>query len=324
MTPSSTPAADDVFVGIDVSKDVLDLVRLDQPDALLRFPNSPEGVQQIVELMLECKPARIAIESTGKLETPLLMALLQQRLNACHVNPQRVRQFARAVGHNAKTDALDALVLARYAKAVGPRITEEKSENQRELAELVNCRRQLIEGRTAHLHQSRRARSEFAQKQLKAVIAQLDERIEELEQAIGKLIESDEQMRPIDSIIRSFIGAGAVLSATLLAHLSEIGRLDHAPLSALVGVAPFNDDSGKRTGQRHIRGGRPGVRHVLYLCTISAIRCNQQIKAKYKQLLAQGKHKKVAIIACARKVLRVLNAMIRDRQNYRPTPTKIT
>lgn len=317
MTPRPTPpAGSDLFVGIDVSKDVLDLVRLDQPDSPLRFPNSPDGVQRVVELLRQWNPARIVMESTGKLEFPLLFALLQQQLNACHVNPQRVKEFGRAIGHNAKTDALDALLLARYAKAVGPRVAENKPENQRELAELVSCRRQLIEGRTAHMHQLGRTISRFAQKQLKAVIEELDDRIEKIEEAIANLIDDDDNLKSIDTIIRSFLGAGAVLSATLLAHLSEIGKLNHAPLSALVGLAPFNDDSGKRTGQRHIRGGRAGVRHVLYVCTVVAIRCNAQIKAKYKQLLAQGKHKKVAIIACARKVLRILNAMIRDGVNY--------
>jgi transposase len=315
--PSTAQA--DIFVGIDVSKDTLDLARLDQPDQPLRFENNADGIRRVVDLLRQWQPARIAIESTGKIEYPLLFALLNEHLNACHVNPQRVKEFARSTGLNAKTDTLDALLLARYAQAVGPRISSKKPENHLELDELVTCRRQLVEARTAHLNQLSRARSAFARKQLVSLIEQIDKRITLLEDQIARIIDDDDHLRFTDAVIRSFVGAGAVLSATLLAKLHELGRIDHGPLAALVGIAPFNDDSGNRKGQRHIRGGRANVRNVLYVCTIVAIRCNPTIKAKYKAFLARGKAKKVAIIACARSMLRILNAMVRDGLKYQPT-----
>lgn len=322
MNVSTTPAADEIFVGIDVAKDTLDLARLDQPQQPLRFENNAHGIRQIVELMHQWQPARIAIESTGKIEYPLLFALLSEHLNACHVNPQRVKEFARATGLLAKTDTLDALLLARYAQAVGPRISAKKPDHLIELDELVTCRRQLVEARTAHTNQLSRAHSAFARKQLASLIEQIEKRIELLEEQIAKIIDNDDHLRFADAVIRSFVGAGPVLSATLLSQLHELGRIDHGPLTSLVGLAPFNDDSGRRKGQRHIRGGRASVRNVLYVCTIVAIRCNANIKARYKDLLARGKAKKVAIIACARTVLRTLNAMVRDGLAYRQTEPK--
>lgn len=318
MHPSPTSHAG-VFVGIDVAKDRLDLVRLDQPDRPVSFPNDPEGVRRVVETLKPCAPTRIAVESTGKLERPLLAALLDAGLNACHVNPARVRDFAKGLGLLAKTDELDALVLARFAQLAGPRLAAKTPAKQAELAELVTCRRQLIEARTAHGNQLRRTDSAFARARLQSLLDHLDQQIQILEEQIAKSIEDDDDMRRLDAILRSATGVGAVLAATLIAFLPELGRIDHRPLAALVGLAPFNDDSGVRRGQRHIRGGRACVRNVMYVCTVCAIRTNTTIKAKYKALLAAGKAKKVAIIACARKLLRILNAMARDGVVYQPT-----
>ena len=314
---SSASVATDCYVGIDVSKDRLDLARLDQPNERLSFDNDPVGIRKIVSLMRQWNPARIAIESTGKLERPLLLALIDADLNACHVNPVRVRRFAQGMGLLAKTDTLDALVLAHFAHKAGPRISTKTPEKRAELVELVTCRRQLIEARTAHSNQRLRTDSTFASKQLDSVLNHLEERIDELEKQIAALIEEDDDMRHLDDLLRSVTGVGAVLSATLLAMLPELGRIDHAPIAALVGLAPYNDDSGHHKGQRHIRGGRSSVRNVLYVCTVCAIRTNAVIKAKYKDLLARGKAKKVALIACARKLLRILNALARDGVRYK-------
>jgi transposase len=313
--------APDCYVGVDVAKDRLDLARLDpsagQPsNQRLSFSNDPAGIQQVLQLMRQWNPARIAIESTGKLERPLLIALIDAGLNACHVNPVRVRRFAQGMGLLAKTDTLDALVLAHFACKAGPRIASKTPQNRVELTELVTCRRQLIQARTAHSNQRSRTDSAFAARQLASVLEHLEQRIGELEERIAALIDDDDDMRHLDQLLRSVSGVGAVLSATLLALLPELGRIDHGPLAALVGLAPFNDDSGRHKGQRHIRGGRGAVRNVLYVCTVCAIRTNAAIKSKYKDLLARGKAKKQAIIACARKLLRILNALARDGVHY--------
>jgi transposase len=319
--PTPIPSQPDCYVGIDVAKDRLDLARLDEATRRWSFSNDPAGIRQLVDLLRHWTPARIAIESTGKLERPLLVALIDADLNACHVNPARVRQFALGMGLLAKTDALDAMALAHFAHKAGPRVASKTPEKRAELVELVTCRRQLIEARTAHRNQRSRTDSQFASRQLASVLEHLEQRIDELEERIATLIEEDDDMRHLDAVLRSVTGVGPVLSATLLACLPEIGRIDHAPLAALVGVAPFNDDSGHHRGQRHIRGGRASVRNVLYVCTVCAVRTNAVIRAKYKDLLARGKAKKVAIIACARKLLRILNALARDGLNHHPSTT---
>ena len=322
-SPVSSPVPPDaIFVGIDVSADRLDLARHDQTQ-VWSFPNDEKGINKLLELLRPWKPARIALESTGKLERPLLNALLDAHLNACHVNPQRVRQFANGMGWLAKTDSLDARILARFAEKAGPRISTKSPEKQAELAELLTCRRQLIETRTAHGNQLKRTSSTFAGKRLENVLENLQEQIEELDDRISEIIDSDDDMSHLNTILQSVTGVGTVLAATLIAQLREIGHLDHRPLSALVGLAPYNNDSGRHKGTRSIRGGRAAVRSVLYVCTVAAIRHNPILKAKYEQLRAAGKAAKVAIIACARKLLRILNALVRDNTTWQNPKIKI-
>jgi transposase len=304
-----------VFVGIDVCLERLDVARHDL-DQRWVFANTPEGIRQLVELLDTWKPDRVAVESTGKIERPLMAALIDAELNPCHVNPQRVRHFASGMGWLAKTDSLDAGILAKFAEKAGPRLAEKSPEKQAELAELLTCRRQLIEARTAHANQCRRTYSDFAKQRLQHVLTHLQEQIEQLDRKIAELIDSDDDMRHTEQILRSVKGVGAVLAATLIAQLKEIGHLDHKPLAALVGLAPYNKDSGRTKGKRAIRGGRAPVRSVLYVSTVSAIRSNPVLVAKYKQLRADGKAAKVAIIACARKLLRILNALVRDNTTW--------
>jgi transposase len=304
-----------VFAGIDVCLECLDVARHDQ-DQRWSFPNDPDGIRQAVELLNTWSPARVAVESTGKIERPLLVALIAAQLNPCHVNPSRVRQFANGMGWLAKTDAIDAGVLARFAEKAGPRIATKSPEKQTELAELLTCRRQLVDARTAHANQGRRTHSAFAQERIKTVLATLQEQIDQLDGKIVELIDDDDDMSRLNQILQSVTGVGAVLAATLISQLSEIGTLDHKPLTALVGLAPYNNDSGRSKGKRTIRGGRAAVRSVLYVCTVSAIRSNPVIGRKYKELRGRGKVAKVAIIACARKLLRILNAIVRDNTTW--------
>lgn len=321
MTPSAPTAADTVYVGIDVSGDRLDVARNDSSQSW-SFTNDEKGIAELILLIAPWNPGRIAVESTGKIERPLLTALIDASLNACHVNPGRVRKFADGMGWLAKTDAIDARVLALFSEKAGPRIATKCPEKRAEIAELVVCRRQLVSARVAHKNQLKHTVSVFARKRLEGLVEHIKKQIDAIEERIEQLIDSDDDMRHLDRILQSVAGVGAILSATLISKLREIGQLDHRPLSALVGLAPYAKDSGKYKGQRAIRGGRACVRNVLYVCTIAAIRHNPVLKQKYLDLRARHKLPKVAIIACARKLLRILNALVRDNAIWQPPKPK--
>jgi transposase len=276
------------------------------------FSNDAAGIVQVVRQLRELSPQLIVLESTGKLEQPLLLALLDAQLPVARVDPKRVRLFALGLGQLAKTDAIDARVLMKFAQLAAPRVTEKKTQNRAELAELLTCRRQLIDTRTAHQNQLSRTASVFARKSLESVLRHLQSRLQKLDRQIARLVDDDDEMRDLDKLLRSFKGVGPVLAATLISQLPELGRLGHAPLTALVGLAPYNRDSGTQQGKRSIRGGRSAVRQILYVCTVSAIRHNVTLKRAYRRLRDAGKPAKVALIACARKFLRILNAMVRD------------
>ena len=308
------------FVGIDVSLATLDLAWCDDPAAGRSFTNDARGIGQVVQLLRELTPPPqlIVVESTGKIEQPLLLALLDAGLPVARVDPKRVRLFAYGIGQLAKTDPIDARVLAKFAELAAPRLTEKKSQNRSELAELLTCRRQLIDTRTAHQNQLSRTASSFARKSLESVLRHLQSRLEKLDREIARIIDDDDEMRGLEKLLRSFKGVGPILAATLIGQLPEIGRLGHAQLAALVGLAPYNRDSGTQRGRRSIRGGRAPVRQMLYMCTVAAIRHNPTLKATYARLRDAGKVAKVALIACARKFLRILNAMVRDHLTWSP------
>ncbi len=308
------------FVGIDVSMATLDLAWCDDPAEGRSFTNDAAGIAQIVQLLREMTPQLIVVESTGKIEQPLLLALLDADLPVARVDPKRVRLFAYGIGQLAKTDPIDARVLRKFAALAAPRLTEKKSQNRAELAELLVCRRQLIDTRTAHQNQLTRTVSSFARKSLESVLRHLQSRLQRLDRQIARIIDDDDEMRGLEKLLRSFKGVGPVLAATLISQLPEIGRLGHAQLTALVGLAPYNRDSGTQCGRRSIRGGRAAVRQMLYVCTVAAIRHNPTLKQTYARLREAGKVAKVALIACARKFLRILNAMVRDHLTWSPTP----
>ena len=303
-----------LFVGIDVSGATLDLVHSQDP-SIRSFANDAQGIGKIVDLLAPLSPQLIVIESTGKLEHPLLLALLEAGLPVARVDPKRVRLFAYGIGQLAKTDPIDARVLMKFAELAAPRLTEKKAENRAELAELLVCRRQLIDTRTAHQNQLSRRKS------LASVLSHLKSRIEKLDKQIEKIVDNDDDMRQMEKLLRSFKGVGPVLAATVISQLPEIGKLGHSQLTALVGLAPYNRDSGSFSGKRSIRGGRTAVRNVFYMCTVAALRHNPTLRQTYQRLRAAGKVAKVALVACARKFLRILNAMVRDNQNWAPKLT---
>jgi transposase len=309
--PSSSQPVSSPFVGIDVAKDKLDLARSDT-DQLVCFSNDAQGIAQVVESFKAARPTCVVIESTGGLERLLLEALLDAGLPVALVNPARVRYFAIGSGILAKTDRIDARVLMQFARRAKVRLAQKRSQNQGELDALVTCRRQLCAARATQANCRATSRSRSAVRSIDVVIKTLDKQIDSLDKQVRRLIDSDDDFKHLDELLRSAPGVGPVLSSTLVAELSELGTTDRQEISALVGVAPFNDDSGRHTGKRVIRGGRVQVRCVLYMATLTAMRRNPVLKRFAERLRAAGKSFKVTIVACMRKLLTFLNVMIRD------------
>ena len=310
--PSVTPKP---FAGIDVSKDFLDSACSDSSKSW-RVANDPSGIASLVRQFQSLAPACIVIESTGGLERPLLAALLDADLPVALVNPGKVRHLAKGLGILAKTDAIDARILAIFAEKAAPRLLEKRPQIQAELDALVTCRRQLIKTRTEQANRQLTTLSKTAKKALQAVLNTLDRQIAKLDQQIRDHIDSNDQWKHLDDLIQSAPGAGDVLASTLVANLPELGHVEARRLTALVGVAPFNNDSGRYKGQRTIQGGRSDVRSVLYMATLAAMRCNPIIKNFGQRLIKAGKKRKVAIVACMHKFLILLNTMVRENLTW--------
>lgn len=315
---SSTPSTPStpLFAGIDVAKDKLDL-GFDDSRPVVTFPNDATGLKRLVEHLVDSlgkvKPALIVVESTGGFERELLDALLDASLPVALVHPGRVRELARALGIQAKTDKLDCRVLARFGKLASPRLLERRSKTAVELEALVTCRRQLLLVRTEQKNRHAATRSKPARKAIDAVLKSIEKQVESLDEQIRTLIDNDDDFKDLDKLLQSVPGVGAVASSTLIAELSELGHGNRRQLASLTGVAPFNADSGNHSGKRSIRGGRATVRSTLYMGTLSAMRLNPVIKPFADRLKAKGKPHKVVITACMRKLITLLNAMIRQR-----------
>ena len=307
-----------MFVGIDVAKGKLDLATSDGTQRVATFGNDPAGHRRIVELLLASpqRPACIVVESTGGYEWPLIEALLEADLPVAHVNPTYVRHLAIGLKILAKTDPIDARVLVRYAELAGPVLLERCTKNQAELAALVTCRRQLGQTLTQQANRRAMTRSAVALRAIDKVVKTLEHQIAGLDAAIRKLIDSDDHFKDLDRILRSVPGIGPVASATLVAQMPELGKADRRQAPALLGVVPYNHDSGTLKGQRAIYGGRAHPRCVTYMATLAAIRCNPIIKTFAQRLRAKGKKAKVVIVACMRKLITLINAMLRDRLEW--------
>jgi transposase len=305
------------FFGIDVSSESLDLA--DFPASLAEsFSNDPDGIARLVESLRDRTVARIVVEATGGYELPLVLALHETGLPVAVVNPRQVRDYARALGILAKTDRIDARVLARFAHDIQPPLREFPDENAQKLDALVSRRRQLLELRTAELNRLHRANLPEIQRSIESVVELLDKQLAEIERQLAQAIQTNDTWRLKDQILQSVKGVGEVTSRALLAELPELGRLNRRQIASLVGVAPFNRDSGRLHGPRSIRGGRASVRCTLYMAAFSAARCNPQLRPFYERLRRAGKPFKVAITACMRKLLTTLNAMIRDLTPWAP------
>jgi transposase len=304
------------FVGIDVSQTQLDLA-LGVDGKFWSVRNNLTGIRQIRTRLARLQPELIVLESTGGLERPLLRDLQTAGLPVAQVNPGRVRDFARAGGLLAKTDRLDAYLLARFAEALRPPVTPRKADAEEFLSDLLGRRRQLLEMQT--MEKNRMTTTvEHLRPQLEAHLTWLAEQIEQLDAEIDRQVQAHPDFQQKAALLRSVPGVGRITVPTLLADLPELGHLSRQKIAALVGVAPFNDESGRRRGKRRTKGGRSSVRNVLYMATLSATRFNPVIRSFYEHLLSKGKLKKVAIVACMRKLLVFLNAMMRDLKAWSP------
>jgi transposase len=303
-----------VIVGIDVSKTKVD-VAVAGNGAVREWTNSEKERQALSRWLVEQRAELVVLEASGGVEAGLVSELVEQGLAVAVVNPTRVRAFAQAEGQLAKTDRIDAQVIARFGATMKPRPQAIRDQAQLELSQQVTRRRQLVQMVTAEKNRAQTALGAMRE-QIERHIVWLQAEIEQLEADINQAIREDPLWQVTAARLQSTPGVGTITAATLVAELPELGRLNRQKITALVGLAPFNHDSGKQRGRRRIFGGRASVRTVLYMAALSAIKCNPVIKAFYQRLLDKGKVKKVAITACMRKLLVILNTMVKTGQDW--------
>jgi transposase len=305
------------FVGIDIAKRTFDAHVLPERTSL-KQQNDSKGRQQLREKLPPPGECLIVVEATGCYERALVAELVDAGHQVAVVNPRQARDFAKACGKLAKTDRIDAAVLARFGQAVELRTEAKIPEKQLELQDLVARRRQLVELRTAEMNRKENVISKFVRKSLQESVDALNKQIQRFEKRIAALVQSDDEWKQKLEIVQSTPGIGPNTSATLIADVPELGQLNRRKISALVGLAPFNCDSGEFRGRRAIRGGRASVRCSLYMAALSARRFNPVIKAFADRLAALGKKPKVIITACMRKLLVILNTMVKNKTHWNP------
>ena len=307
------------FIGIDVSKQWLDLATLPERETR-RFSNDGAGQEQLGAWLIQLAPELIVMEATGGFETRVATALAAEGLALAVVNPRHVRDFARAFGILAKTDRIDASVLAAFAEKVHPPVRPLPDEDRRELIDLVDRRRQLVTMRAEEKTRLSQATAS-ARQDIKEHIEWLDERLRRLDIDLTAKLRSSSLWKAKEELLISVPGVGRVTVFTLLARLPELGALNRRAIAALTGVAPFARDSGQHRGRRMIWGGRADVRSVLYMAAVTAARINPVIKSFYLRLKQAGKPAKVALTACMRKLLTILNTMLRTNQSWHAPTT---
>ena len=303
-----------VFVGIDVSKDILDVAIHNGKKG--SFPNTDQGFEEVYAFIAPFGPALVVIEATGGYQFRVVEHLAIHAIPVAVVNPRQVRDFAKATGKLAKTDRIDAAVIAHFGEAVKPEPQALKDDQAQKLDAMISRRRQLVEMITAEKNRFAVAKS-WVKDDIGATIAWLTRSVEKINKEIDRLIKNSPLWREKDQLLQTAKGVGAIVSSSLLCDLPELGSLNRHKIAALVGVAPFSKDSGTYRGRRTIWGGRAHVRSILYMATISAIRFNPLIKPLYERLIERGKVRKVAIVACMRKLLTILNAMVRTNTPFR-------
>lgn len=307
--------ANQVAIGIDIAKATLDLHLLPTGQEH-HLPNTDAGHEQLRKLLPSPNVCLIVLEATGGYERQLVADLMDAGYRVAVINPKRARDFAKALGLLAKTDRIDAKVLALFAQKVQPLPSEKTPEKQAEIQQLVARRRQLIDLRTQESNRWDVTRVKLARKSIQAVLNTLERQIRDIEKAIEALVEADDEWRHKAQLIESVPGLGAVTAATVLADVPELGKLNRQQISALVGLAPYNRDSGPLKGKRSISGGRKSVRSVLYMAALAATRFNPVIKAFAQRLTQHGKPFRVVLTACMRKLLVILNSILKSSRPW--------
>ncbi len=300
----------EINIGIDTSQSMLD-IHVRPQDVFQSFENNPEGIRSVIRFIKPFKPTRVLIEATGRLEMAFFCAAHKAGLPVCVCNPIQVRKFAQATGRMAKTDRLDAQDIAHFGEALKPALTELKPEKLRLLSDLLTVRSQCLDMSTMQKNRLQRMPKTVHQP-IRNILKKIIQEIASIDQQLDKLIAEIPQWQDKVNQLTSAKCVGKVLAYTLLSELPELGHMNRKQIAALVGIAPMNRDSGRHKGKRYIRGGRHKVRTVLFVSMMSAIQCHPKLKPMYQRLLAAGKPKKVAIVACMRKQLIILNTMVKN------------
>ena len=305
------------FVGIDIAKDTVDVCI--EPDAeVMHVAYDCKGVAMVCQRLKAVSPTLIVMEATGGLETRLASELAALGLSVAVINPRQARDFSKATGQLAKTDRVDAAVLAAFARAIRPQARAMKDADTRALDDLVSRRRQLIDIRVQETLRLGTSASKAMLKSLNTHIAWLDKRIAKIDTDLTRRLRTSDVWRTKDDLLRGIPGVGAITSLTMLAKCPELGQLNRREIAALTGVAPLANDSGRRRGKRFVWGGRADVRAVLYMATVSAMSCNSRIKPFAERLKLAGKPTKVVIVACMRKLLTIMNAIVKNNMPWNP------
>ncbi|WP_457571056.1 IS110 family transposase [Desulfovulcanus sp.] len=305
-----------MFVGIDISKHKLD-VAFGKDGEFFTIPYDDQQISSLAQKLLDIHPSIVLLEATGGLENKLLHLLVQLNLPVVVVNPRQVRNFAKAIGRLAKTDRIDAKVLAHFAEAIKPEIRPILDEKAEELKALIRRRKQLVKLITAEKNRLQQA-PEILTNDIKEHILFLENQLKKIDSDINKHTSLNEDWQDIIKILQSVPGIGPLTSASILVELPELGTVSNKKITALAGLAPFNKDSGSFSGTKSVWGGRAYIRSILYMATLTAIRYNSVIKNFYSRLIESGKKKKVAITACMRKLLVILNALVKKHEAWNP------
>lgn len=315
LSQSLSPNPAPIYVGIDVAGQKLD-VATSVSTKVSTFSNDPQGFSKLLDFLTPLKPALIVLEATGGLERALWQWLDEHALPVALINPRQARDFAKAHNRLAKTDAIDARTLAEFASVIQPRITAFPGQIKLQLQSLVTRRRQIIDMLTQETNRLSRQADDACRDMIQQAIEFYSQQLEAVGKQITTLIEQDETMCQQRKLLQSVPGVGPAVSAALITQLPELGKLNRQQIAKLVGVAPINRDSGLMRGRRTTGGGRATVRQPLYMAALVATSRNDRIRAFYQHLIAQGKSKKTALIACMRKLLIILNSMLKNQQSW--------
>lgn len=314
-------ASQNINIGVDVGKSQLD-IHIRPLDLIFTVENNDKGIKEALKIIVKHHPKRIVVEATGRLEMPFIMACSEANLPFVIANPLHIKRFAGAIGRRAKNDRLDSELIAHYAEAIQPKLTELKAENIRLMSDLVTRRNQLLSMQTMEKNRIQILPKEM-HSTIKPILTAMKNQIDKIEKKLIKLIDTCPEYHAKNTLLQSVPGIGNIAAASIISNVPELGYITNKQAAALVGVAPITKESGRHKGKRVIQGGRAQVRTVLYMAMMSAMQCNPVFKTTYKRLLGAGKPKKVAIIACVRKMVITLNSMLRDGTMWDENSAKI-